>query len=228
MRTANFEGEMRLGGGAQRAARREERGKGGSGRAPPPRPALPRACLLRWLSCATLPKSTYAMRPSGSAKMLPGCGSPWKRPNSSSCRRPETTPQRMKASTEMPDARMASGSVHRTPLIHSMTMTLGEHRSRRTQGILTDGSFSKLRPKSWAAGGRVGCVCVDGCWRDCLGGRGGDDQWGLREAAGRGGGAERGKDRPEPPPPQMRPPSLSLSPPRPQRARTSMLRASCV
>jgi len=25
------------------------------------------------------------MRPSRSAKMLPGCGSPWKRPNSSSC-----------------------------------------------------------------------------------------------------------------------------------------------
>ena len=33
-----------------------------------------RVCLLELDSSATLPKSTYAMRPSASAKMLPGCG----------------------------------------------------------------------------------------------------------------------------------------------------------
>ena len=42
-----------------------------------------------------MPKSTYAMRPSLSAKMLPGWGSPWNSPNSSSWRRPETTPARV-------------------------------------------------------------------------------------------------------------------------------------
>ena len=71
-------------------------------------------------SCATLPKSTYAMRPSLSANMFPGWGSPWKRPNSSSCRSPDITPTRMKLSTSTPAALIPAGSVHRTPSIHSI------------------------------------------------------------------------------------------------------------
>lgn len=40
------------------------------------------------------------------AKMFPGWGSPWNSPNSSSWRRPVTTPQRMNCSTSSPERRM--------------------------------------------------------------------------------------------------------------------------
>ena len=43
---------------------------------------------------------------------------------------------------------MARGSVQRRPSIHSMVSTRGPHRSCLTQGILTLGSFVKLRLKS--------------------------------------------------------------------------------
>ena len=78
------------------------------------RPLHSFTCLLLLLSCATFPKSTYAMRPSLSAKMFPGCGSPWNSPNSSSCRSPDTTPTLMKLPTSMPPFRIPETVEHKS------------------------------------------------------------------------------------------------------------------
>ena len=59
---------------------------------------------------------------------------------SSSCRRPDTTPQRMNSLTSMPDVWMPRMLVQRMPSIHSMTRILAPDRSRRTHGIFTFGS----------------------------------------------------------------------------------------
>ena len=74
---------------------------------------------------------------------------------SSSCRRPDTTPQRMNSSTLRPDARMPAGSVQRRPSIHSIVSMRPPLRSRRTQGIFTLGSPLKFLPKSCARTAQV-------------------------------------------------------------------------
>ena len=104
-------------------------------------------CLFVLLIWATFPKSTYAMRPSGRAKRFPGWGSPWKRPNSSSCRRPETTPTRMNSSTST-SRLIVSTSVQRMPSIHSIVSIRGPEYAFFTHGILTNRSPSKFFPKS--------------------------------------------------------------------------------
>ena len=105
---------------------------------------------LSWLAreiSATFPKSTYAMSPEGSASTFPGCGSPWNKPKSSSCRKPLSTPfcrntRRASGLSNAPSA------VHRTPSCQSITSTRGEESDWYTPGICTASSSAKLRLKS--------------------------------------------------------------------------------
>lgn len=62
---------------------------------------------ITWLSTATFPKSTYAIRPSRIAKIFPGCGSPWNNPNSSNCRKAALTPTVKNPFTSMPPSLIA-------------------------------------------------------------------------------------------------------------------------
>mmetsp|Transcript_3536 Transcript_3536/g.8371 ORF Transcript_3536/g.8371 Transcript_3536/m.8371 type:complete len:208 (+) Transcript_3536:215-838(+) len=105
---------------------------------------------LSWLAreiSATLPKSTYAMSPLGSARTLPGCGSPWNSPKSSSCRRPLSTPWIRNSCLAAGDSN-APGAVQRTPGCQSMTSTRLPLSLVYTPGMCTEGSSAKLRWKS--------------------------------------------------------------------------------
>lgn len=148
-------------------------------RAPPLLPpALPEAPLTGWrMHAAPFPPSP----PPPHANAHTHAQHPLPRPHlkqklarrapltSSSCLSPDTTPQRMKSSTLTPLERMASGLVQRTPSIHSMTSILVPHRSGRTHGIFTVGSFLR---EGTSKGSERGCGVLAGRGPGCLG-------WGM-------------------------------------------------
>ncbi len=88
-----------------------------------------------WVSRPTSPKSRKMIRPvSGSTKMLPGCGSPWKKPSTRTClisALTNTTPISLRS---MPAASRAATLLILKPFTNSAVMTRSPDSSPYTTG----------------------------------------------------------------------------------------------